>query len=313
MTTGVVPARLGLPPGPGALGERAAGENFPVATRLLPRRVRADLMAVYGFARFVDCLGDELDGGTTKRLAALDAAETELALAIDGRATHPVFAALMPVMSNHRLDPQPFRDLIEANRRDQLVTTYTSYDELLDYCRLSANPVGRIVLGLAGVDAAAEPHLAELSDGVCSGLQIVEHLQDVAEDARAGRIYVPADDMARFGVLKSDLVAAGPAPARLRRLVAFETGRAKRLLGSGAELSGHLHGFLRLAVAGYAGGGLAQVAALEACGYDVTSGLVKARRRAVARRSAAVLRRTGNPRRAGGAGRARGAGKLALP
>ena len=245
---------------------KAVAENFPVALRVLPRSRREELMAVYGYARFVDDLGDELAGGPAARLAALDDPEVELDRAFSGTATHPVFARLAPVIADHRLDRQPFADLIEANRRDQTTTGYETFDDLLGYCRLSANPVGRIVLGLSGchdADAVA------LSDEVCSGLQVVEHLQDVAEDATRGRIYLPREDLRAFGVDEGQLLPAGATPATVRRLVAFEAGRARRLLAGTAELAARLRGTWKLAIAGFGGGGLAQLAALERAGYDV--------------------------------------------
>jgi squalene synthase HpnC len=246
---------------------KAVGENFPVALRVLPRVAREELTAIYGFARLVDDLGDELDGGPGARLAALQLAADELDRAFSGTAEHPVFAALTPVIRAHGLPRRPFADLIEANRCDQTKTRYETYDELLGYCSLSANPVGRLVLGLAG--RSDDETACGLSDRVCTGLQIVEHLQDVGEDAARGRIYLPAEDLRAFAVTEDDLIAGtGTAPA-VRRLVAFETARARDLLSVTAELAARLPGVWRLAVAGFGGGGLAQVDALEHSGYDV--------------------------------------------
>ena len=271
------------------LEAKSTAENFPVALRVLPRERREELMAVYGFARFVDDLGDELPGGAEARLAALELAEDELGRAFDGTATHPVFERLTPVIRRRRLDRQPLSDLIEANRRDQETTRYESFADLLGYCALSANPVGRLVLALAG--CADDERAIALSDDVCSGLQIVEHLQDVAEDAARGRIYLPLEDLRAFGVEEPELTLAGPGrttPPAVRRLVAFEAARARELLRSSAALAARLPGTWRLAVAGYGGGGLAQVAALERAAYDVL-GETRPIRATKPARAAAVL------------------------
>lgn len=174
---------------------------------------------------------------------------------------------------------------------------YETYEELLDYCRLSANPVGRLVLALAG--QAGEQAAARLSDDVCTGLQIVEHLQDVAEDAARGRVYLPAEDLRAFGVEPGDLTgdtraSRGQSGSALRRLVAFETGRARDLLSGSGRLAAQLPGLWRLVVAGYGGGGLAQVEAIELAGYDVLSSptALKASKGRVARCTARVLLRS---------------------
>ncbi len=164
--------------------------------------------------------------------------------------------------------------LIDANRQDQTVSRYATFDDLLGYCRLSANPVGRIVLHIFG---AATPERTRLSDLVCTALQLAEHWQDVAEDFAMGRIYLPQEDMAAFGCTEDDLgpatreAATGPTtvsrratPPRLRKLMRFETERAGRLLDEGAALTGTLRGWARLAVAGYVAGGRATLAALAA-------------------------------------------------
>jgi 15-cis-phytoene synthase len=241
---------------------KAGAENFPVVTRLMPRAVRQDLMAVYAFARLVDDIGDEYDGD---RLAALDWLESDLRAAIDGRSSHPITARLARTIATTGLTATPFLDLIAANRRDQTLHQQGTWDDLLDYCRLSANPIGTAVLAIAG---AATPERQVLADRVCSGLQIVEHLQDVGEDAAAGRVYLPAEDLACFGVEVSELRASRASPA-LRALVAFELARARELLAAGQPLVRSLRGWPRLAVAGYAAGGLAAADAIEAAGYDV--------------------------------------------
>ncbi len=260
---------------------KAAGENFPVASRLLPRREREWLLAVYGFARFVDDLGDLAAGD---RLAQLEWAEAELDRGLDCRATHPVFVRAGEMSRASGAGRQPFADLIAANRQDQLVTRYAGYGELADYCALSANPVGRLVLAAFG---RRSPLLVEWSDSICTGLQLVEHWQDVAEDYAAGRVYLPLEDLERFGVAESELAGrpsagGGPSPA-FRRLMAFEVSRARELLVAGRPLVRALGGAQRVAVAGFLGGGLAQLEAIEAAGYDVVGRRVKASKAAVAR------------------------------
>ena len=266
--------RAGVPAGVPTEAEvlgRAAGENFPVASRLLLGPARGHLLALYGFARLVDDLGDRAPGD---RLALLNWADGQIDEAAAGRGDHPVFRRLGPTITACRLPAGPFHDLVEANRRDQVVTRYATFGDLLEYCRLSANPVGRLVLGVFGVTGAAE---ADLSDAVCTGLQLVEHCQDVAEDAAAGRIYLPEEDLRRFGVTEDDVLAPAGG-AGLRRVIGFETTRARRMLARGAGLIGLLRGRPRLAVAGFVSGGLAAADALEAAAYDVTAGAPRPRR-----------------------------------
>lgn len=241
---------------------QAATENFPVASRVLPRRARADLMAIYGFARLTDDIGDEAEGD---RLGALAWLEAELERAAAGEATHPVLRRLQTTIAAHGLALQPFRDLIEANRRDQTVHRYETFDDLVDYCRLSANPIGRLVLAVLGAES---PERAQWSDDVCTALQVVEHLQDVAEDLAQDRIYLPMADLAAEDCTEAEMSAPHSSPA-LRRVVALEVGRARRLLRSGAPLAASLSPRLRLAVGGFAAGGLAALDAIEAAGFDV--------------------------------------------
>jgi len=271
---------------------RAPAENFPVASRLLPAATRRHLLAVYGFARLADEIGDAAvarpgaapPAGRT--LARLDWLEAELDAAYAGRATHPVLVRLTPTLAELALPAEPFRALIEANRRDQTVTDYATYDELLEYCRLSANPVGRLVLAIFG---RSTPERVAWSDSVCTGLQLVEHLQDVAEDARAGRVYLPAEDRTRFRVRRDDLTTAR-ASLGLRALVAFEADRARRFLAGGAGLVATLPPRPRLAVAGFVAGGLAALDRIAAAGGDVLAVTsLQPTKTAVARRTARLL------------------------
>ena len=238
-------------------------ENFPVVLRAVPARPRAHLLAVYGFARLVDDIGDEYDGD---RLAALDWIEEELHRARIGGATHPVMVQLTPLLTELDIDDEPFLALIEANRLDQHKHRYQTQAELAEYCTLSANPVGRLVLA---VFDSATPERIALSDAVCTGLQLVEHLQDIREDyVEKGRIYFPAEEMARFGVDEDDL-AQVRASEQLRRLVAHQCDTARGLLSRGDPLVASLTGWAKVTVAGYAAGGLAALDAIAGADYDV--------------------------------------------
>ena len=252
-----------------AILARASRENFPVALRLLGRDVRAHLLAIYGFARLVDELGDSAPGD---RSALLDRLEEDLDRAFAGKPEHPLLQALAPTVRSLDLPRAPFARLIEANRRDQVQERYATLADLVDYCRLSANPVGELVLHVYG---AATPERIAYSDAVCTALQLVEHWQDVGEDFRSGRIYLPEEDLRRFGVREADLASAATSVA-LRRLLAFEVGRAQSLLDEGAPLVGSLQGRPRVAVAGYVGGGRAAIAALRHADFDVLAATPRA-------------------------------------
>ena len=262
-----------------------------MAPRWLPRALRRDLLAIYGFARLADQLGDDAPGD---RLAALDALEAELGLAFEGAARLPLLVELGATARARRLPREPFLRLLEANRRDQRVARYADWDELAGYCALSANPVGELVLALFGV---ATPDRVALSDAICTALQLVEHCQDVAEDLGRGRVYLPADERARFGVAEEDLRSV-PAPGPLRELLAFQAGRACELLGRGEALLATLPPAPRVCVAGYAAGGYAALDALERADFDPTSSRLAPRRRDTARHALRLLwraRRRGAP------------------
>lgn len=265
-----------------AIDAQSRHENFPVSSRLLPRALRRDLMAVYGFARLTDDVGDELAGDRAGALAWLEA---DLERAATGDAAHPVVRRLGETIAARHLPVQPFRDLIEANRRDQAVRRYETFDDLVGYCRLSANPVGRLVLEILG--AATASRLA-LSDDVCTGLQVVEHLQDVAEDWGQDRVYLPLADLREEGCHLSDLglpVASAP----LRNVVAKEAARARRLLWSGAPLAASLPWRHRVAVAAFAAGGMAALDEIERAGGDVLATRCRPRAARVAARLLLLL------------------------
>jgi squalene synthase HpnC len=273
----------------------APGENFPVALRLLPARHRRHLTNLYFFARLTDDLGDEArdtgsdtvadtgadtapDTGadvTALRLRLLD----ELAADVDRiysaqTPQSPVMLVMAETVRECGVPAQPLHDLIEANRQDQRVTRYPVYADLERYCELSANPVGQIVLYIFGV---ATPERIALSDNICTALQLAEHWQDVAEDLGNGRIYLPGEDLERFGCTEADLAAPAVSEA-VRQLMIFETDRASRQLDQGAPLVGTLRGAARLAVAGYLAGGRAALAAIRRQRYDVLTGTPRGRK-----------------------------------
>jgi squalene synthase HpnC len=260
-----------------AVAAKASAENFPVALRVLPGRWRAHLTALYGFARLVDDIGDEPLPGmpedasketvTATRLKLLDDLQGDVARIYD-RQGEPELQAIRALAATVRecgVPSQPLYDLIQANRQDQLVTRYETYQDLADYCRLSANPVGQVVLYIMG---AATPERIAASDRVCTALQVIEHTQDVAEDLANGRIYLPGEDMKAHRVTEADL-AKPSADQHVRDLIKFEVDRSRQLLDDGAPLVGTLKGMARLAIAGYVAGGRATLKAIEAGRYDV--------------------------------------------
>lgn len=243
--------------------DREAGENFPVALRVLPRSYRADLHALYAYARTVDEIGDSFDGD---RVARLERVGRDLERIWDGGTPdEPVLRTLARTVRARRMSPGPFRNLIAANLQDQRQRRYATFDDLRGYCRLSADPVGRMVLEVFG---QSRPETVARSDEVCTALQLLEHWQDVAEDRRAGRIYLPQADLASWGVAETDLDRTAASPA-LRDLIGFEVERAASLLDRGAAVVGGLRGWGRISVAGYVAGGRATASALRRTGGDV--------------------------------------------
>jgi squalene synthase HpnC len=241
------------------VASRARTENFPVASLLFPRRLRPHLRAIYGFARLVDILGDEVEGD---RLTVLDELEREVDACYSGEPTWAVMRVLQPTIQEFSLEREPFLRLIEANRMDQRISEYATWEDLREYCRHSADPVGRLVLGLLRRDG--EPELVAASDDVCTGLQLVNFLQDVPRDLELGRIYLPAEDRRRFGVT----VLERP-NAELTRTLEFEAGRARELLAGGRVLQTRIGGRVGRAVGLFARGGLAALEALERAEWDI--------------------------------------------
>lgn len=244
-----------------ALGHR---ENFPVVSWLLPKYLRDPMFAVYAFCRGVDDLGDEAPGD---RLALLDECEAELRRCFDGTATDPRFVALADTVRRFDIPAGPFLRLIEANRRDQTVTRYQTFDDLLNYCSYSATPVGHMVLHVFGYRDARRLALA---DATTTGLQLMDFWQDVVPDLAKGRIYVPLEDMATFGVPEADLAADRGSPA-LRRLIAFEVQRTRDFFRRGLPLIDRVAGRLRLDLRLFTLAGLAVLDAIEAQDYDVVA------------------------------------------
>ncbi len=271
---GSSPARV--PAGRAAQLRRSeSAENFPVALRFLPRTFRRDLIAVYDVLRVIDDLGDVAEGDRTRLLHEFG---RDLArIWTDGTPETAVARRLLPTVHTRRLPQAEFERLLAANLQDQVVTDYRTFAELRGYCRLSADPVGRLVLAVFGQEGE---DLVGLSDCVCTALQLIEHWQDVGEDRRNGRIYLPLEDRRAFGVEPRHLDEP-MTPAPLRRLLAFEAERAESLLDEGAGLLTRLSGWARPAVAGYVAGGQAALAALRRADFDVLSGAPGTRRRDV--------------------------------
>jgi squalene synthase HpnC len=241
-------------------------ENFPVASILLPRRLVPAVEAIYAFARSADDLADEGDAAPAERLAALQAYRAALDdIAAGGRPAEPLFARLAAALRAHRLPLQPLYDLLSAFAQDVVVTRYADYPALLDYCRRSANPVGRLMLGLYEVDDEAS--LRE-SDDICTALQLINFWQDVAVDIDKGRIYLPQDDLARFGVTEDAIVHGRTGPA-WRALMGFEVERARALMLRGAPLATRLPGRVGWELRMVVQGGLRILEAIERVRYDV--------------------------------------------
>ena len=245
-------------------------ENFPVASLLLPSHLREPVEAIYVFARSADDVADEGDAAPEARLARLHDYRQALEACAHGAAVAdaslaPMFERLGREIRAHKLPVQRLRDLLDAFAQDVGKTRYRDFAELKDYCRRSADPVGRLLLCLY---TAETPENLRRSDAICTSLQLINFCQDVAIDWQKQRIYLPQDDMARFGVSADD-IAAGRCDERWRALMSFQLGRARAMMGDGAPLARALPGRigweLRLIVLG----GLRIIEAIEAASYDV--------------------------------------------
>ncbi len=241
-------------------------ENFPVASPLLPPEMRAPVRVIYAFARSADDLADEGDAAATERLSALQSYVAELDRIDTGQEPQSaLFMALRETLRDHGLSTAPLRDLLSAFAQDVTTTRYERFDDLRDYCRRSADPVGRILLTLFGETRSES--LAQ-SDAICSALQLINFLQDVAIDWQKSRVYLPQEDLRRFGVTESH-IATGQVDSRWHALMHFEIDRARQLMRSGAPLARRLPGRmgweLRLVVLG----GLRILEKIEAADHDV--------------------------------------------
>jgi squalene synthase HpnC len=258
---------------------RAAGENFPVGSILFPRRLRPHVRALYCYARLVDELGDAFDGD---RVAALDELEREVDLLFTGTPTWPVVLNVQPTVREFDLPCEPFVRLIEANRMDQAVAAYETWNDLQWYCVHSADPCGRLVLGV--LRRLDDEELVAASDSVCTGLQLVNFLQDVPRDLELRRVYLPAEDRRRFG----DPALDRPSD-ELTALLRFEAQRARALLAAADVLRAGIGGRLGRAVALFGRGGLAALDSLEAAGWDLFTQRPRPSRARLARKAAVVL------------------------
>ncbi len=249
-------------------------ENFPVASLLIPSPGRQFIAAVYAFARTADDFADEAARSVGERLRLLEEWGEKLRACYRGEADHPVFIALRAAVRATRLPEDHLYRLLRAFRRDVVGGTYATFEDLLGYCRDSADPVGRIVLHILG---AATEETELLSDRICTGLQLANFWQDVAADAGRGRIYIPLEDFRRFGYTEGDLVQ-GVVDDRFRALLRFEVERTEGLFRTGAPLLGLTRGRLRMELAATLRGGRAILEGIERGGYDTL------RRRPVLRR-----------------------------
>lgn len=240
-------------------------ENFPVAFLLAPRDVRADMATIYRFCRMTDDIGDEGDGSPAQRLADLHRWDAGLRDAVAGRDAPDPLPALAAVIARRGLAPHLFQRLIEANRMDQRRARWATLEDLLDYCRHSATPVGETVLGVLGY---RDPWRISMSDSTCAGLQLVNFWQDIARDLRdRDRIYLPGDAMARFGVTEDDLRRPVASPA-VRGLVAEQVGIARDLLRQGEPLHRYVPARVALDVRMFSLGGLALCDAIARQDHD---------------------------------------------
>ncbi len=268
-------------------------ENFSVATWFLPRRLWPHFFSVYAYCRVSDDLGDEV-GDPQQSLELLDAWEAELDACYSGSPRHPVFVALAETVRSCDIPKRPFADLLRAFRQDQTVHRYETFNDLLGYCRYSANPVGRLVLYVCGYRDEARQQLADFT---CTALQLANFWQDVTVDYEKARIYLPSEDMAKFGVTEEDIAARRATPA-FRDLLRFQVARARQWFEDGLPLAEQVDRALALDLELFSRGGLEILNAIEAQGFDVLRSrptISKARKlwlvaRAVAHRPGVLLR-----------------------
>ena len=225
-------------------------ENFPVASFLLPARLREPVKAIYGFARSADDIADEGTLGDAERLAGLDRYRAELDAVEAGRPTRdPIFLRLRPAIAEHGLPLHLLRDLLDAFSQDVVKKRYADFGELMDYCRRSADPIGRLLLCLYRTESRQSQ---SWSDAICSSLQLINHWQDISIDWQKGRVYLPQDELSRFGIRESQ-IAEGRWNAPWAAMMDFQIDRARSMLAAGSplvhELPGSIGFELRLIVA----------------------------------------------------------------
>jgi squalene synthase HpnC len=241
-------------------------ENFHVVSWFLPQALRPHFHAIYAYCRVSDDLGDEV-GSTAQALALLDLWGRELDACYEGRARHPVFVALAETIRACSIPKEPFADLLTAFRQDQTVPRYASMEDVLAYCRYSANPVGRLVLYACG---EADEERFGLSDATCSALQLANFWQDVRVDFAKGRVYIPQSEMRRFGVT-DETIAQGVATPEFRALMRYEVDYTRALFEQGLPLIGMVGRELALDLDLFSRGGLEILRAIEQQDYDVLS------------------------------------------
>jgi squalene synthase HpnC len=243
---------------------RSHYENFSVATWFLPARLRQDFFNVYAYCRISDDLGDEI-GDTSASLQLLDEWESELNACYDGHPRHPVFVALAETVRKFEIPKQEFADLLTAFRQDQTVTRFETFQDLLAYCRYSANPVGHLVLYLGGY---RDHERQQLSDYTCTALQLANFWQDVSVDYAKGRIYLPLEDLRRFGVREEEIRGGQNSPP-FREMMRFEVQRAREWFAQGLPLVGKVSRELALDVELFSRGGLEILNTIERQNYSV--------------------------------------------
>jgi squalene synthase HpnC len=241
-------------------------ENFPVASILMPKRLRKPVAAIYHFARTADDIADEGDMSDLERLQRLDEFRAELArIADDTTPLTPLFINLGAEIREHTLPMQPFHDLLDAFTQDVVKKRYSDFAELLEYCRRSANPVGNLLLHLY---REATPVNVAYSDAICTSLQLINFWQDIYRDYTIGRIYLPQDEMERYGVKELN-ITLGNADDAWRKLLKFQVDRARAMMLSGAPLGSILTGRIGLEMRMIIAGGLRILDKLERADYDM--------------------------------------------
>jgi squalene synthase HpnC len=263
---------------------RSHYENFSVASWFLPQRLRQHFFNVYAYCRMSDDLGDEV-GDAAASLQLLDQWESELNACYDGSPRHPVFVALAETVRRFEIPKHEFSDLLAAFRQDQTVTRYPTFHDVLGYCRYSANPVGHLVLYLCGY---GDGERQRLSNYTCTALQLANFWQDVSVDYTKGRIYLPLEDLRRFGVSEDEIRELENTPA-FREMMKFEVARAREWFAQGMPLVKKVHRDLAIDIELFSRGGIEILNAIERQGYAVLGrrpAISKARKLALVVRAA---------------------------